>query len=48
MWRQGSAQPNQRLRQTDVAYALNRHGLPATLSANIAGVIPLLQRADQE
>jgi uncharacterized protein (DUF302 family) len=32
----------------DPQYVLRRYGLPATLSANIAGVIPLLQRAAQE
>ena len=32
----------------DPQYVLRRHGLPATLSANIAGVIPLLERAAQE
>jgi uncharacterized protein (DUF302 family) len=32
----------------DPQYVLRRHGLPAALSANIAGVIPLLQRAAQE
>jgi uncharacterized protein (DUF302 family) len=29
----------------DPQYVLRRHGLPATLNANLAGVIPLLQRA---
>ena len=32
----------------DPQYILRRHGLPATFSANISGVIPLLQRAAQE
>jgi uncharacterized protein (DUF302 family) len=32
----------------DPQYVLRRHGLPATLSANIAGVIPLFERAAQE
>jgi uncharacterized protein (DUF302 family) len=32
----------------DPQYVLRRHGLPATFSANISGVIPLLQRAAQE
>ena len=29
-------------------YVLQRHGLPASFSANISAVIPLLQRAAQE
>jgi uncharacterized protein (DUF302 family) len=29
-------------------YVLQRHGLPASFTANISGVIPLLQRAAQE
>lgn len=32
----------------DPQYVLQRHGLPATFSANISGVIALLQRAAQE
>ena len=32
----------------DPQYVLRRHGLPATLSGNIAAVIPLLQRAAAE
>jgi uncharacterized protein (DUF302 family) len=32
----------------DPQYVLHRHGLPSTLSANIAAVILLLQRAAQE
>jgi uncharacterized protein (DUF302 family) len=32
----------------DPQYVLRRHGLPATFSANISAVIPLLERAAQE